>query len=318
MVEDNPRFYVYPQTDAISTFLPILEPYLPFSNSLYNRIRAPHNLPSRHCLFAATFPPSTVGSKPEVAENYTILFADRSRHSESQIWIFNPFIAEPSPLSTTHQVLLTSHLTAAILYLKGTKIPEAPGWPFSPILRFASLHEYFTSTLQRIAENNAFVRATYWNSWIISTFAVSLTSKKRRALPEGFTAARVPEDQLDIVLTTSTIPRQPSTMLMLPNIGILNNGGKLVAWAYIGIDGGLITLYVLPEYRGKGLATYVVGELLGSLDRGEFVDLGFHGSSGWVHSDVKAGNAASEGVMMSLGGKIGWVSSYTWIDSEKF
>jgi hypothetical protein len=62
----------------------------------------------------------------------------------------------------------------------------------------------------------------------------------------------------------------------------------------------------------------VVGELLGSLDGGEFADLGFPGSSRWVHSDVKAGNAASEGVMMSLGGKMGWVSSYTWIDSEKF
>jgi hypothetical protein len=37
-------------------------------------------------------------------------------------------------------------------------------------------------------------------------------------------------------------------MLMLPNIGILNEEGKLVAWAYIGIDGGFITLYVLPEY----------------------------------------------------------------------
>lgn len=107
-------------------------------------------------------------------------------------------------------------------------------------------------------------------------------------------------------------------MLMLPNVGILNEEGKLVAWAYIGIDGAFITLYVLPEYRGKGLATYVAAEALGSLDKGEFVDLGFDGSSGWVHSDVKAGNAGSEGVMMSLGGKVGWVSSYIWVDSEKF
>jgi GNAT superfamily N-acetyltransferase len=152
----------------------------------------------------------------------------------------------------------------------------------------------------------------------MSTSAISFTSKQRRPLPEGFTARRVPEDQLDIVLTTSTVPRQPSTMLMLPNVRILNEEGKLVAWAYIGIDGGFITLYVLPEYRGKGLATYVAVEASGSLDRGEFVDLGFDGSSGWVHSDVKAGNAGSEGVMMSLGGKVGWVSSYTWIDSEKF
>jgi hypothetical protein len=76
---------------------------------------------------------------------------------------------------------------------------------------------------------------------------------------------------------------------MLPSVGILNEEGKLVAWAYVGIDGGFITLYVLPEYRGKGLATYVAVEALGSLDRGEFVDLGFDGSSGWVHGAFNTG-----------------------------
>jgi hypothetical protein len=107
-------------------------------------------------------------------------------------------------------------------------------------------------------------------------------------------------------------------MLMLPNVGILNETGKLIAWAYIGIDGSFITLYVLEEYRGKGLASFVAMEILGGLEKGEFVDLGFDGTSGWVHSDVKKGNAGSEGVMMNLGGKVGWVSSYTWVDSERF
>lgn len=107
-------------------------------------------------------------------------------------------------------------------------------------------------------------------------------------------------------------------MLMLPNVGILDETEKLVGWAYIGIDGSFATLYVVEEHRGKGLATSVAVELLSRLKSGEFVDLGFDGSSGWVHSDVYAGNAASEGVMLSLGGKIGWTTSYIWVDSEKF
>ena len=61
--------------------------------------------------------------------------------------------------------------------------------------------------------------------------------------------------------------------------------------------------------RWKSLRVYRIGG---------FVNLGFDGSSGWVHSDVKSGNTGSEGVMMSLGGTIGWVSSYTWIDADKF
>ncbi len=90
-----------------------------------------------------------------------------------------------------------------------------------------------------------------------------------------------------------------------------------MAWGYIGIDGSFATLYVLPEYRGKGLAFHVAMELLGRLDQGKFKDIGFDGSSGCVHSDVKVGNKESEGVMKSLGGKVGWESSYVWIDSEK-
>ena len=130
--------------------------------------------------------------------------------------------------------------------------------------------------------------------------------------------ARVPEDQLDIVIATSSIPRQASTLLLLPSVGLLNEEGKLVAWGYIGIDGSLATLYVLPDQRGKGLASRVAVELLICLDKGDFQDLGFDGSSGWVHADVKVGNRESEGVMKSVGGSVGWESSYIWIDSEKF
>jgi GNAT superfamily N-acetyltransferase len=313
----NPKFYSHPQSIAVSAFLPILHPHLPHSNPLYNRLQAPHNTPSRHCLFAATFPPNT----PTVPENYTILFADRSRHSESQIWLFNPLITTPSSqgLSTPQQETLTAHLTAVILFLRDLHIPEAPGWPFSPVLRFACLHEYLTVSIVKIAEDkDALAKHTDWNAWNISTSSIASAVNKRKPLPEGFTVGRVPEEQLDIVLSTSVIQRQPSTILMLPNAGLLNAEGKLVAWGYIGIDGSFATLYVLPEYRGKGLASYVAVELLGRLSRGEFSDFGFHGKSGWVHSDVHDGNRESEGVMKSLGGTTEWVTSYVWVDSARF
>jgi len=317
MAEETPQIYRYPQAKALSTFLPILKSYLPLSNGLYNRIRAPHNVPSRHCLFGATFPPSMDVSSTDLPQSWTIFFADRSRHSESQIWIFNPLVTEPS-LSPFQQTILAAHLTATILFLRDVQIPEAPGWPFEDVLKFACLHEYFSTTLKSIAEpRDAFVCATYWNLWSISTSAVSST-KHRRPLPEGFTCGRVPDEQLDIVLSTSSIVRQASTMLTLPNVGVFNENGRLVAWSYIGIDCSFVTLYVLEEYRGNGLGSYVAIELLGSLHRGAFAELGFDGSSGWAHSDVKVGNSESEGVMKSLGGKVAFTSSYTWINSERF
>ncbi|KAA8572412.1 hypothetical protein EYC84_003034 [Monilinia fructicola] len=80
----------------------------------------------------------------------------------------------------------------------------------------------------------------------------------------------------------------------------------MVAWAFIGIDGTLATLYVVPSHRGQGLATHIARELILRLGRKEYGDLGFLGESGWVHSDVKEGNRGSEGVMRGLGGEKSW------------
>jgi len=157
---------------------------------------------------------------------------------------------------------------------------------------------------------------TTWNLWVVPTSAVS--SKPRRPLPEGYSVGRVPEDQLDIVISTSSIPRQKSTLKLQANVGIMSPEGELVAWGYLGIDGSLATLYVLPEYRGKGLATQVAVELLCRLENGGFNDLGYSGKSGFVHSDVKEGNAGSEGVMKSIGGTVEWTSSYLHLDSDNF
>ena len=362
MASSNVEFYAHPQATALSVFLPLLKEHLPISNPLYVRLQAPHNTPTRHCQFAATFPPEPVNNPLEAPEVYTIIFADRSRHNESQIWLFNSLTmsmlsrpskllgrkppnfplspnriihyplqcfwkacinldVDPSPpaLSVDEQHILRSHVEGAIYFLKNSIVPTAPGWPFSPILRFSSLHEYITQAIIDLtAGKDALTRTSSWDLWHISTAEVSSKTKARRPIPEGFTIGSVPEEQLDIVLSTSSIPRQASTMLMLPNVGLLNAQGTLVAWGYIGIDGSFATLYVLPEQRGKGLASCVAVELLQRLHRGEFTDMGYTGATGWVHSHVHAGNEESARVMRSLGGKVSHIDSYTWVDSSKF
>ncbi|RDW89574.1 hypothetical protein BP6252_01606 [Coleophoma cylindrospora] len=319
--ENSPRFYIFSQEEALSTFLPLLHPHLPQSNPLYNRLQAPQNLPSRHCLFAATFPPSPSPPPSSLQESHTLVFADRSRHAESQIWTFNPLISEHAAkgsVATEQQATIRSHLLALILFFKSTAIPDAPGWPFSPILKFGCIHDLLTQELRALAlPRQAVLHDTQWNLWLAPTRASPFLVQKR-ALPDGFSVVRVPEDQLDIVLSTSSIPRQKETMLTLPNISILNATDRLAAWAYIGIDGTLATLYVLEEYRGLGLASFVAKELLTRLGRGDFGDVGFKGESGWCHSDVYDGNKGSEAVMRAIGGSVGGVSSYFWVDSELF
>lgn len=271
--ETTPEFYHHEQLAALQAFLPVLHPHLPHSNGIYNRLQAPHNTPSRHCVFAATFPPPSPGSLPSIPEIYTILFADRSRHHESHIWLFNPLITHSNPLSQADQDILTSHLTSSIYFLKNLSIPSAPGWPFLPLLRFACIHASLLPSFQSITgPRDAMPYLTTWNHFIISTTSLLSHPPKSTPLQEGFTVSRVPEDQLPVVISTSSIPRQPSTYLLLPSVGVLNPEGTLVAWGYIGIDSSFSTLYVVPGYRGRGLARYVAEQLLVRLARGEFRD----------------------------------------------
>ncbi|KAK9245094.1 hypothetical protein V1506DRAFT_539165 [Lipomyces tetrasporus] len=316
-------FHKYTQSAALKTFIPLLTTHLPHSNALYNRMQAHHNTPGRQCLYAGSFPPAA--SPPDI---YTIVFADRSRHSESQIWVFNPLIclrplgdlSAPSGLSEFQREVLMRHVRSLLYFLRDTEIPNAPGWPFSPVLRFGTLHSTLSECLERFAP---IVRVSRWHQYLIPVTLSAQTGDKKSAEvvqnvarnPENLISGPVPDDQLAVVIATSYIPRQPSTLRMLPNEGLLDKTGKLVAWAYLGIEGALATLYVLPEYRGKGVANYIAGELLKKLGNGNFKHMGYQ--SPWVHAEIAEENKASIGVALKLGGKLAWESRYVWVDSDK-
>lgn len=315
------RYYQWPQELAVETFPMLLQPYLPLSNPLFNRIRAPHNTTDRHCLFAATFPPSpNPVSAPSDDHLYpTFLFADRSRHVESQVWIFNPLVRASDALTAIQSSRLSEHVRALLLFLRETPIPEAPGWPFSPIIRFAALHEALARVLIGTAQAmDAVVRMSEWQFFGIPISPAIPMLGEKDAVPSGFRLSSVPDDQLDIVLSTSLIPRQASTMRALPSAALLAaETGKLVAWAYLGVDQSFATLYVLPDYRGRGLARCVGAALLRGLRDGAYVHMGYDGASGWAHADIHDGNHGSVGVVSSLGGRDLGRSVYVSVDAGK-
>ncbi|KAF5879315.1 putative gnat family protein [Botrytis fragariae] len=285
------KFYTHRQETISGTLIPSLYEHLPYSNPIYSRMLAPHNTPSRHCLFAATFPPHA-----PIPEFYTIIFSDRSRKNESQIWVFNPLImpSYEQPLSNEHASLLSTHLKLALVHHKFSNTSLIPN--INTNTNICPLIPYHTR----------------WNLYLIHTARSSNLPPPQP--PASLTTSRVPASHLNLVISTSTVPREPSTLLAQPSLCLLTPESEMVAWAFIGIDGTLATLYVLPSHRGLGLATYVARELIRRFGLGEFADLGFNGSSGFVHSDVKEGNKGSEGVMRALGGKRSWESSYLWVD----
>ena len=90
------------------------------------------------------------------------------------------------------------------------------------------------------------------------------------------------------VISASEIPREERTLSLLPCVALRRRrgrgwgktsvgdqemegegggdvGGELVAWAFLGVDGSLTSLYTAPGYRGKGLGKAVAGRLFSSL-----------------------------------------------------
>lgn len=299
-MSNDVQFYQWTQHDAVAQLPRVLEQHLPYSNALYNRIIAPQNTPERRCVFAATFAVTDA-----VPETFTVFFSDRNRKSESQVWVYNSLQSTPYP----DKDVLRAHTLSLLRFIQSLEIPDAPGWPFDSILRFAMLHDCVYNAMEDFIKPGL-KYSSVWKAYMIKL------DVSRPAPLEGFTLCRVPDDQLDVVLATSTIPRQASTMKALPSAALLD-AGRLVAWAYIGIDGSFATLYTIPEYRRQGLGTHVVKQLLAQLKACEFADIGFHGASGWTQSDVSETNVQSQGVMSKLGGTSDWRTVYCRVDLDQ-
>ncbi|KAK9311685.1 hypothetical protein V1522DRAFT_411474 [Lipomyces starkeyi] len=327
---------------TIDTLLRVLKPHLPQAAPLCHRLQSGLNTSDRHVLFAASFPPSSPPSVADPAKVFTVLFSDRSRKSEAQVWIYNslcqgvPFpLPEPfppttssiqsaaedgfafqNPLSTFERAVLKRHLTSLLQFLHTHRIPSAPGWPFDSVVRLACTHHIISSALSEIVPFN---RKTDWLKYIFSASpklspGTTKASESEINIPSNLTLHSdiKTEDDIALILSTSLIPRQPSTLRALPNRTLYltspDSPSQLVAWCFLGPDYSLMTLYVVEPYRGRSLAKYVAGQLLREVGMSP-VQYG--------HADVSRSNLASRRLCESLGGVVGWETSYIDIDLEK-
>jgi hypothetical protein len=138
-------------------------------------------------------------------------------------------------------------LHAAIVFMRLTTIPEAPGWPFSNVVRFASLSSVTGKALYALViafkdlhgEHYAVQGETTCDRYFLRLPDPrdNPDLKKETQAPEGMYWGIMPKEKIFSVLCTSKITRLPSTLFKLPNVALLNSCGDLISWAYIGIDG---------------------------------------------------------------------------------
>ncbi|KAF2622784.1 hypothetical protein BU25DRAFT_205524 [Macroventuria anomochaeta] len=136
-----------------------------------------------------------------------------------------------------------------------------------------------------------------------------------KSLPEGLRWGEMRERDLPTVQARTSIPRAMRTLLSLKSVGVFEEAtDRAVAWTFLGLDGSLTTLHTEPEWRGKGIAKAVAARIIGECAPGLAVD---ESEMAWSHADVYVGNAQSESVCRSLGGKAMWEHYWVRIDLSK-
>lgn len=277
--------------DCLHDLLAVLRGELPHSNAIYTRITAPQNQGRPY------FVASSV-----LNDSFIALFADRSRLSESQCWIYhslqNMDRVPDGEYTVNHRARVKCDLLAALRYI------HAQGG--LPELRIAMLHHRVHEGLEEY--RSAMTYLSRWDQYLIDLSAIEGDINEDSTI--------VPEDQLDLVIRTSSIPRQKETLITLPSAALLDDNGKLLSWAYIGIDGSFATLYTLPDHRGKGLGSRIAKTLLTDLHTGKYAKIGFSGT-GWVQADVAHDNEESARIMKRLGGETRWQTMYCRIDLDR-
>ncbi|KAF4595696.1 hypothetical protein GQ602_001309 [Ophiocordyceps camponoti-floridani] len=99
------------------------------------------------------------------------------------------------------------------------------------------------------------------------------------------------------VVSRSDIPRTPEFLYGLPSLVIKSEDETPVAWAFLGVDGSLISLHCEEHHRRKGLARKLAVKLL--REGNHLLD----GCGPWASAHVSVANEAAQALFRSLNGR---------------
>ena len=320
-----------------------LKTALPYSVNLVYRIQHPNR--TKHAHILATFSPSAT----EIPECWAAAYLDRSMRPETELWIFSN-AEQPHHSNATPEFRQESKKTVlALLEYMATLVTPPMRSDNLPALELAKQHEkdYPTPPASGAYESSP---GTYMRHLLmpkvvtlgachrdvveilreagvlrtelpgpdaeLNKFLFKLSDlPETRELPKGLRWGEMREQDIDVVKARTSIPRTTKTLMSLKSVGVFEEEtDTAVAWTFLGLDGSLVTLHTEEAYRGKGIAKAVAAKLFRQYAPGLAVD---DDGNAWSHADVYLGNAQSESVCRSLGGKPLWRCFWVRIDLER-
>ncbi|KAF2705257.1 hypothetical protein K504DRAFT_460518 [Pleomassaria siparia CBS 279.74] len=321
-----------------------LKKSLPYSVNLTYRTQHPNRSPDAQIL--ATFLPHA----EEIPNCWAAAYIDRSQRPETELWIFARGEIPGHFANSGDGQQFCPTCKKAVLSLLGhlSTLPVPPIHPDNlNTLEIAKQHEKefpekgpnarypvsLASYYRHLLDPNSVVTLGACHEQLVQIctdaglvrqefpghqarldkfiFNVAdLPSKKD--LPQGLRWGEMTKEAIDIMQATATIPRTTSTLLTMERVGVFDEKtGLPIAWAFLGLDGSLVSLYTDQAYRGKGVAKAVAGRIFSEFVPGLAVD---QAGNAWAHADVYEGNIQSASVCQSLGGVATWKEYWVRID----
>jgi len=322
-----------------------LKATLPHSINLAYRTQHANRTSTAHVL--ATFPPSI--STTALPNCWAAAYLDRSMRPETELWIFAAGqVPGHSPSDTEFCPECAKAVFTLLDYM--STLPVPPLHPENlPALEMAKQHEQeYPETgpdvkypvtaasykrhllmpsvvtlgachhqIVQLCEDAGMVRNEFpGKEALLNKFLFRVSDlPETKELPEGLRWGQIREQDIPAVQTSTAIPRGARTLLTLKSVGVFDRAtDKVAAWAFLGLDGSLTTLYTDLEFRGQGLAKAVAAKLFREHAPGLAVD---EEGDAWAHADVYVGNVQSQRVCTSLGGKPGMKIFWVRIDMGK-
>ncbi|KAF9699869.1 hypothetical protein EKO04_002169 [Ascochyta lentis] len=321
-----------------------LKSALPYSISLVYRTQHPNQ--SEHAHILSTITPSA----NSVPKCWAAAYIDRSTRPGTELWLFAP--GESPNHTNTATLGFCPQCRIAVLSLLDymSKLPLPPLHPDEQAsLELAKQHErdhpesgpgvvyelgpgtYMRHLLWpgvvtlgachrdivQICREAGVLRSEFPGvNAVLNKFLFKIEDLPAvKELPKELRWGEMRKQHLPTVQARTSIPRATRTLMSLKSKGVFEEAtDKAIAWTFLGLDGSLTTLHTEPEWRGKGIAKAIAARIIGECAPGLAVD---DEGSAWSHADVYVGNAQSESVCRSLGGKAMWEHYWVRIDLSK-
>ena len=328
--------------------LAALKPHLPVSLPLYRRLQFGRFFEATTLLTNLRLDSTGGPSQIPKEEPWLIAFVDRSCRPETEVWLYSSWeslptssnlapggieehlilslvkamAALPTPTSI-HQDILDAKAANNDKDSAGLSRDDYAAHMLSPIIMlWGAIHQATVPLLERlgVAGGEKFKTAATPN--LMFTWDVDAVPPEKE-LPEGLRWGKLRPEHFALVRSRTQIPRQDRTLAILPNLAIFPTTASSpdpdpIAWTFVGLDASLTTLHVEPAYRGRGLAKALTIKLF-SEKMGVFWEQegsGDGSTTRWAQGYVIRGNAQSEGMCRSIGGKSEWDVYWVRVDME--